>query len=158
MAGIRTVNRQRHSQTVIDFEFAAYCDVEAVVDQFFDQVFAEFRGAENWRDRTSTPPFVGYWILFGGTDRKCRYDVEIDGIGMVVVHHYGDVRGVVRHPFPGWCVAVEQRLPVRIRGLVVVHCGADGGNVRGCERPDDVSQSSVLPRALRQQTLPTSSR
>src|SRR5262245_20381413 len=85
-----------------------------------------------------TPSLVRRLELVGAADRERRNHVEAERGGVIVVDQEHDVRRVLCHPATRSVKALEQRHPIRLRGLAQVHRRADRRHVRACDACGDL--------------------
>src|SRR6185295_8657624 len=94
-------------------------------DHRLGDVPGELRMTFDHRDLAGTPAFIRGRKLRGATERESWNQLQGECRRMVVVNENDDVGLLLRDPFPGKLVALEQRLPVRLFGLAEVDGGAD---------------------------------
>ena len=135
--------RQRHRQPVIDVHPVDDRHVELIEDRRLRDVPRELRMALHVGHRARSPAFVGGVEHVGAADGERRDHFERERRSVIVVDQHDDVRHVVGDPALAELVALEHRLPVRLRGLAEVDRGADGRDVRGCDACGDPVPSSL---------------
>ncbi len=129
--------RQRHGQTVIDRHLVDQGEVEVVSDQRVSDVRREFGVALDTWDGTRPVPFVRRRVRRPGAEHEGRDERQVERCRMVVVDQEDDIGHVVPLILLGELVALEDRPPIGLLGLVVVHRRTDGRNVRGEHRARD---------------------
>jgi hypothetical protein len=90
----------------------------------------ELRMADHLRHRARTPALVGRHVFGRGADREGRNQIEAERVGVIVVDQEDDIRLLLLQPLLGEVIAIEDRLPIRLRGLAKVECCTNRRHMR----------------------------
>ena len=135
--GLAEHQAQRHGQAMVDIHFVDDGHVEFVEDQALGDMPGQVRLADHVGHRARPPALVGRLVAFATADREGRDDLHVEGGGMVIIDQDHDIGLFLRDPLPRPVIAGEQRLPIRLGGLLEVHGSADGGHMAGGDAGSD---------------------
>src|SRR5206468_11183204 len=124
-------------EAVIDFHLVDDGEIEPVENRGCRDMRGKLRMSLHHWHGTRAPALVGGWKLRRGAERKGWNQFDRERRGVIVVDRDDDVRVDVRHPLFRLLEAGEHALPVRLFGLLVIDCGADGRQMRRGYSCDD---------------------
>jgi hypothetical protein len=139
--------RHRHGQPVIDRHRVDDRHVEFVEDAALRDVPGEIGVPLHFRHRARPPALVGDREAVGAADREGRDEGHVERRGVVVIDQDHDIGFGVALIGARKLVAGEDRLPIGLVRLPVVHRRADRGDVARRDACGDAGHVSSPPSA-----------